>query len=141
LIRRVRKGAATLVPVANSEVAPHEVDPEDALEAISKETPEETAPPVNAGKNDSRPQAKGSELTVAIADDLRWRRVFITHGQNRDLVEPIKKLLEFGEMEAVVAVERQSVSKPVPEKVMDDMRRAGAAIRVLAISKTSALLD
>jgi predicted nucleotide-binding protein len=31
-------------------------------------------------------------------------------------------------MEAVISVERQSVSKPVPEKVMDDMRRAGAAI-------------
>jgi len=54
--------------------------------------------------------------------------VFITHGKSRDLVEPIKKLLEFGELEAVIAVERQSVSKPVPEKVMDDMRRAGAAI-------------
>jgi predicted nucleotide-binding protein len=71
---------------------------------------------------------KGTELAAAIADDLRRRRVFITHGQNRDLVEPIRKLLEFGEMEAVVSVERQSVSKPVPEKVMDDMRRAGAAI-------------
>jgi len=72
--------------------------------------------------------SKNDALTVAIADDLRRRKVFITHGQNRDLVEPIRKLLEFGEMEAVVSVERQSVSKPVPEKVMDDMRRAGAAI-------------
>jgi predicted nucleotide-binding protein len=44
------------------------------------------------------------------------------------LVEPIKKLLEYGELEPVISVERQSVSKPVPEKVMDDMRGAGAAI-------------
>jgi predicted nucleotide-binding protein len=54
--------------------------------------------------------------------------VFITHGKNRELVDPIKKLLEFGEMVPVVSVERQSVSKPVPEKVMDDMRDCGAAI-------------
>jgi hypothetical protein len=73
-------------------------------------------------------QPKGAALTAAIADDQRRRRVFITHGKNRDLVEPVKKLLEFGELEPVVSVERQSVSKPVPEKVMDDMRGCGAAI-------------
>lgn len=80
------------------------------------------APMLSAGADQKeRPPA-------AAADDPRRRRVFITHGQNRDLVEPIRKLLEFGELEAVVSVDRQSVSKPVPEKVMDDMRRAGAAI-------------
>ncbi len=56
------------------------------------------------------------------------KKVFITHGRNKGLVEPIKKLLSFGEMEAVVSVERQSVSQPVPEKVMNDMRDCGAAI-------------
>jgi predicted nucleotide-binding protein len=44
------------------------------------------------------------------------------------LVDPIKKLLEYGELEPVVSVERPSVSKPVPEKVLDDMRKCGAAI-------------
>lgn len=39
-----------------------------------------------------------------------------------------KKLLEYGELEPVISVEKQSVSKPVPEKVMDDMRACGAAI-------------
>src|SRR5690606_12534343 len=56
------------------------------------------------------------------------RRVFITHGKDKTLVDPIKKLLGFGELVPVVSVERQSVSKPVPEKVMDDMRTCGAAI-------------
>lgn len=73
-------------------------------------------------------QPKGATLTAAIADDQRRRRVFITHGKNRDLVEPIKKLLEYGELEPIVSVDRQSVSKPVPEKVLDDMRASGAAI-------------
>jgi predicted nucleotide-binding protein len=73
-------------------------------------------------------QPKGAELTAAIADDQRRKRVFITHGKNRDLVEPIRKLLEYGELEPVISVERTSVSKPVPEKVLDDMRGSGAAI-------------
>lgn len=73
-------------------------------------------------------EPRGATLTAAIADDQRRRRVFITHGKNRDLVDPIRKLLEYGELEPVVSVERQSVSKPVPEKVMDDMRASGAAI-------------
>ena len=73
-------------------------------------------------------QPKGATLTAAIADDYRRRRVFITHGKNHNLVEPIKKLLEYGELEPVISVEKQSVSRPVPEKVMDDMRTSGAAI-------------
>lgn len=62
------------------------------------------------------------------AIDYKSKRVFITHGRDQGFVQPIKKLLSFGEMEAVVSVEKQSVSKPVPEKVMADMRSCGAAI-------------
>ena len=56
------------------------------------------------------------------------RRVFITHGKNTSFIEHIKKLLTFGEMTPVVSAEKQTVSKPVPDKVMDDMRGCGAAI-------------
>jgi predicted nucleotide-binding protein len=62
------------------------------------------------------------------SDTARAKRVFVTHGKNKAFVEPIKKYLHFGELEAVVAVERQSVSEPVPDKVMNDMRSCGAAI-------------
>lgn len=58
----------------------------------------------------------------------RLKRVFITHGKNRDFIEPIKKLLKFGELEAVVSVEKTSVSVPVPDKVLNEMRSCGAAI-------------
>lgn len=61
-------------------------------------------------------------------DDPRMRKVFITHGKNKAFVDPIKQLLGFGEMQAVVSVERESVSQPVPDKVMSDMRSCGAAI-------------
>jgi hypothetical protein len=55
-------------------------------------------------------------------------RVFITHGQNVKVVEQIKKILTFGKFEAVQSVAQQTVAKPVPDKVMDDMRSCQAAI-------------
>lgn len=56
------------------------------------------------------------------------RRVFITHGKDKSFLDPIKKLLGFGEMTPVISVEKQSVSKPVSDKVMEDMRSCSAAI-------------
>lgn len=114
-------------------------------------TDEDTGTADNNGSEDNEQQdilqeTKKSVQTVsfptsttianAIADDQRRRKVFITHGKNRELVEPIKKLLEYGELIPVVSVERQSVSKPVPEKVMDDMRVCGAAIIHVDADKT-----
>jgi len=64
----------------------------------------------------------------AAADVARTKRVFITHGKNKALIEPITKLLKFGELEAVVSVQSQTVSQPVPTKVMSEMRACGAAI-------------
>ena len=60
--------------------------------------------------------------------DPREKRVFVTHGKNRELLPQIKELLEFGQFQPIVSVERESVSKPIPDKVMDDMRSCGAAI-------------
>lgn len=130
----------TFVTLQGTATAPPAEDESDEgrEEASSAETParEEAAdssfvaPPrpqaANLAPRQTEPQ--GAALNAAIADDKRRRRVFITHGKNRDLVEPIRKLLEYGELEPVISVERQSVSKPVPEKVMDDMRGSGAAI-------------
>jgi predicted nucleotide-binding protein len=60
-------------------------------------------------------------------DELK-RRVYITHGKNRTFINNLKELLGFGELEPVVSIEEPSVSKPVPYKVMDEMRSCGAAI-------------
>ena len=108
-------------------------DEKDAVESEPNAPPE---PPERVIVQAPVVQSKSTELTAAIADDQRRRRVFITHGKNRDLVEPIRKLLEYGELEPVVSVDRQSVSKPVPEKVMDDMRKAGAAIIHVDVDRT-----
>ncbi|MBD7923727.1 TIR domain-containing protein [Xanthomonas bonasiae] len=94
-------------------------------EKLSVERVEREYAPYNGLESGKSPS---SMMATAIADDARRRRVFITHGKNRELVEPIRKMLEYGEMTPVISVDRQSVSKPVPEKVMDDMRSCGAAI-------------
>jgi predicted nucleotide-binding protein len=119
-------------PIGSSE--PTEVEPENKIEPRGEEPgqpePRRTmVPPLII-------QPKGSEFTAAIAEDQRRRRVFITHGKNLALLEPIRKLLEYGELEPIISMERQSVSKPVPEKFMDDMRGSGAAIIHVDVERT-----
>ncbi|HEX6045315.1 MAG TPA: TIR domain-containing protein [Pyrinomonadaceae bacterium] len=73
--------------------------------------------------------APSNQLALAASQSSQLnRRVFVTHGKDKSFLDPIKKLLGFGEMTPVISVEKQSVSKPVPDKVMDDMRSCSAAI-------------
>jgi predicted nucleotide-binding protein len=128
------QGVSNFIPQARQEEDYAIGDKEPVFEDKSTENliPQEEPKPVFS----SQSVYKGASLATAIADDERRRKVFITHGKNRELVDPIKKLLEFGELVPVVSVERQSVSKPVPEKVMDDMRKCGAAIIHVDIDRT-----
>jgi predicted nucleotide-binding protein len=71
--------------------------------------------------------------------DMSTRRVFITHGKSRRVVDQLKELLTFGDFEPVVSVDRESLSKPVPTKVMDDMRSCSAAI--IHVQAEQRLLD
>ena len=74
--------------------------------------------------------SKVSPATVPATDQAtsRNRRVFITHGQDKSFLETLKDLLSFGELDPIISEERQSVSQPVPDKVMSDMRTCSAAI-------------
>jgi|CXWL01.1.fsa_nt_gi hypothetical protein len=98
------------------EAEQEEDDDGDGAESLVTSTPK--APLISS--------SGASVASAANAD--RLRRVFVTHGKNQAFIGMIKKLLSFGELTAVVSVENQSVSKPVPDKVMDDMRSCGAAI-------------
>lgn len=71
------------------------------------------------------PAAPAQPSTTSLGEN---RKVFITHGKNREIVQQIKELLAFGDFEPVVSVERETVSKPIPKKVIDDMRMCAAAI-------------
>ncbi len=64
------------------------------------------------------------------------RRVFISHGKNKKVVAQLKELLTYGDFEPVVSVERETTSKPVPDKVMDDMRSCGAGIIHVGTERT-----
>jgi predicted nucleotide-binding protein len=85
---------------------------DDAVEQVPERTATATAP----------------KLVTMPSEDARLRRVFITHGKNQGLIDPIKKLLAFGEFVPVTEIEKQTVSQPIPTKIMAGMRSCGAAI-------------
>ena len=70
------------------------------------------------------PQSK-AEPVIASAKN---NKVFITHGKNRSIVEQLKEILKFGKFDPVVAVEHETPSRPVPEKVLSDMRACFASV-------------
>jgi predicted nucleotide-binding protein len=55
-------------------------------------------------------------------------KVFITHGKNKKVLEQIKVIVDYGSFQPIIAQERESNAKPVPDKVMDDMRACSAAV-------------
>ena len=105
-------------------------DPAEPIEGLAEES-EET--PIKLPASAPPAPAPGPPLTVV---DQANKRVFITHGKNQEFLDPIKKVISFGKYEAVVAQEKQSVSKPVPDKVMGLMRSCGAAIIHVDVEKT-----
>lgn len=62
-------------------------------------------------------------------------RVFITHGKNKKILDQVKDIVIYGGFEPIVAVERESGAKPVPEKVMADMRTCAAAVIHVAVDE------
>lgn len=105
------------VPVSAASTSDDDTDDDEA------EVPPHTAPHITLV-----PTPHASAVPQSIDVQRATKRVYITHGKNRTFVDPIKKLLTFGELEAVVSVERPSVSQPVPDKIMNEMRSCGAAI-------------
>lgn len=56
-------------------------------------------------------------------------RVFISHGKNsKTIIEQLKELLTYGQMEPVISIEKETTAISVPEKVFDDMRSCNASI-------------
>jgi predicted nucleotide-binding protein len=113
------------------------------LQATGAPTPDdEIAPEIDEDEDedeDATTEVTTGPKTVAPADLTNNRRVFITHGKDKKIVEQLKELLAFGEFEPIVSIERESVSKPVPEKVFDDMRSCAAA--VIHVGTEQRLLD
>ena len=104
---------AARVFVEGSTVVPSE------LAAIEESTDDDSLARTDA--DDFRP----SEVAESTIDN---NRVFITHGKNRKIVDQIKQLVVYGKFEPVIAMEHETSAKPVPQKVMDDMRTCRAAV-------------
>ncbi len=67
------------------------------------------------------------------------QRVFITHGKNKEIVTQLKDLLSFGKFVPIVAEEHETTSKPVPDKVLEDMKSCFAG--VIHVESEDELLD
>lgn len=59
---------------------------------------------------------------------IKNRKVFISHGSNKKIVAQLKELLTYGDFEPVVSEEKETTARPVPEKVLGEMRACGAGI-------------
>lgn len=55
-------------------------------------------------------------------------RVFISHGKNKRVLEQLKEIIQYGKYTPVVSIENETPSKPVPDKVLDDMRSCAAGV-------------
>ncbi|MDP6633375.1 MAG: hypothetical protein QGG42_00570, partial [Phycisphaerae bacterium] len=78
--------------------------------AAQPDTPDKSEGGGAEGADEVAVSAPTPPATRQVTNTAKLKRVFITHGKNKEFVDPIKRLLTFGEMEPVVSVEKQSVS-------------------------------
>jgi predicted nucleotide-binding protein len=84
----------------------------------------------------NEPKGSPEVSSVVPAEKTQNRNVFISHGSNKKIVEQLRELLSYGDFEPVVSVDKESTAKPVPSKVMGDMRLSGAGIIHVGTEKT-----
>ena len=89
----------------------------------AKETEVSVAPDLDAAESDS-PQDSPDEIGTG----PETSQVFISHGKNKQVVTQIKEILTFGKFSPVIAEEHETTSRPVPDKVLDEMRSCFAGI-------------
>lgn len=75
-------------------------------------------------------------VTVTPADQTFNNKVFITHGKNVKVLNQIKEIVSYGNYQPIIAQEHETVAKPVPDKVMDDMRACSAAVIHVSVEGT-----
>lgn len=78
---------------------------------------------------------KSTEITPLYKPNTFFKesisQVYISHGKNRSLIPQIKEFLSFGGFNPIISIEKESVSKPVPDKVFDEMRSCHAAVIII----------
>ena len=122
-------GTQTLIPETQSEDTQHSLLTYDSTGADRQTEDLEF---------DSR-QDETDDEPIEPIEALESNRVFITHGKNRKILEQVKEIVAFGKYEPVVAMEHETAAKPVPKKIMDEMKTCMAA--VINVSSEEKLLD
>ena len=104
-------------------------------EAVAQPTGELTDEPPLA--ESTVPQEVG-DFVPALPSSLSTQnnKVFVTHGRNQKILEQVKELVAYGRFEPVVAEEQETPAKPVPLKIMDEMRTCAAAVIHVSIDRT-----
>lgn len=75
-----------------------------------------------------------SDITVSDSTDEKVSveteevRIFISHGNNMEIVEQIKTLIELANFDYEIAIENETSAIPIPEKVFGAMRRCNSAV-------------
>lgn len=59
-------------------------------------------------------------------------RVFIGHSKNEKILGQVKQILEFGGFEPIIAEAMETTAIPVPDKIMEAMHQASAAIIIIS---------
>jgi hypothetical protein len=107
---------------------PEQVEAEPEPEAVEEEV-DEAGAILYGDESQLAPLRSAAAASVSPKESLvQSRRVFISHGKNKKIVDQLKELLAYGDFEPVVSVEKEATAKPVPEKVLGDMRTCGAGI-------------
>jgi len=111
-----RKGSPTRFEFSEERIA--------ALAGLGAVEDEEEAAAEVAADEEVEPTVLTTLKNASVANN----RVFITHGRNKKVLDQIKELVSYGAFQPVIAQENESIAKPVPDKVMDDMRSCAAAV-------------
>lgn len=72
--------------------------------------------------------AAGQPMQPSGPDTAQNSRVFITHGKNHAILDQIKEVVELGGFEPIISTRTETAAKPIPDKVLDDMRSCSAAV-------------
>lgn len=114
-------------PFVSLDVAPGPLKGSDASSPAEEETPDvaDSADNVIELSPGGRSEKGPSDLTERPAVN---NRVFITHGKNQKILDQIKEVVELGGFEPVISTRTETAAKPIPDKVMDDMRSCSAAV-------------
>jgi predicted nucleotide-binding protein len=128
-------GASAAIPPSDAPAA--ETNDVEDLEAPGAEVPL-VVPMVAASTSSTPSPATGTAKRDA---DARRDLIYISHGTNKALLATIQKSLKIGGLQAVISVERATVSTSISAKVLREMRTCGGAIIHIDVEHRVALAD